>query len=551
MNFARSLAPGLSRKDRIKVYFKEDFKHDLISGIVVGLVALPLAIAFAIASGVKAEQGLYTAIIGGALMAILSGSNYQVSGPTGAFIVILLGIVNKFGVNGLMVAGFMAGIMLLVAGLLKFGDVIKFFPYPVIVGFTAGIGVIIFSGEIKDFFGLSFPHRPENFLETMRFVGEGVAKGINIYSVLIGAITLAAFLLWKRFNKKMPPAPIALAVGIIASLFFQGKLPTIGTIPSGLPSFHMLDLSLSNIKLLLPSAFTIFMLGAIESLLSAVVADGMTGTKHNSNKELISQGIGNMVVPFFGGIAATGAIARTATNIKNGARTRWSGVIHAITLLLIVLVFSGYAKFIPMAALAAILMMVAYNMAEIPHFIELFKAPKSDIFVLLATFVLTVFVDLTVAVGSGLALAALLFIKRVSEINVTSLEEGSKIGSEGSKQLHASVMDFPQIQLYEISGPMFFGAASILQDRLNHRENEILILRMKHVPVIDATAIHALEIIIDRAHKNGGKVILANLRPHVRNALEKKGLIKKLGGADYVTETSTGAVHLAKKIIAK
>lgn len=534
-------------QDRIFKYLKTDFKHDLLAGVVVGLVALPLAIAFAIASGVKPEQGLYTAIIAGFIMAVLAGSKYQVSGPTGAFIVILLGIVNRFGVDGLLLAGFMAGVMLLIAGLLKFGTVIKYIPYPVTVGFTAGIGVIIFSGQIKDFFGLKFPHRPENFIETMKLVFEGIQQGINIYSLLIGAVTIGTFLIWKRINKKFPPAPIALAVGIIVSLFVAGKAVTIGNIPAGLPSFHMINLSWNNIVMLLPSAFTIFMLGAIESLLSAVVADGMTGDKHNSNKELIAQGIGNMVVPFFGGIAATGAIARTATNIRNGAKTRISGIIHALVLLLIILVFSNYAKFIPMAALAAILMMVAINMAEIPHFIDLFKAPKEDIAVLLATFFLTVFADLTVAVGLGLVLAALLFIKRVSEINIRTLR-GVEM-SEGSMRLHESVKEFPLIQLYDINGPMFFGAASILQDQIEHRENEIMILRMKYVPVIDATAMHALEKIIDGVHKKNGRIFLATLQPKVQEALEKHGLIKHIGGADFVAGSATEAIEKAKKLL--
>ncbi len=532
---------------KIKDYFSKKFRYDLTAGIIVGLVALPLAIAFAVASGASAQQGLYTAIIGGFLMALLSGSNFQVSGPTGAFIVILLGIVNHFGIEGLLVAGFLAGIILVLMGIFKFGSIIKYIPYPVIVGFTAGIGVIIFTGQLKDFFGLTFEHRPHGFIETITSVYHAFGTGFNKYAVIVGIVTILAYFIWQKFIKKFPAAPFALAAGIITSLFFTG-IPTVGSIPSGLPEITFLNLHLNNIIMLLPSAFTIAMLGAIESLLSAVVADGMTGTKHNSNKELISQGIGNMVVPFFGGIPATGAIARTATNIKNGARTRIAGMIHAITLLLIVLILAPYASYIPMSALAAILMIIAFNMAEIPHFVKLLKAPKADTLVLITTFALTVFLDLTIAVGVGLILASLLFIKRVSEINITTLEDYRKNGFKGARKLHRKAIKTKNISYYEINGPLFFGAASILQDRIPHKKGEILILDLRHVYVIDTTAMRALEVILNKIHKNKGKVFLAGLNEQVRKELEEHGLIHTLGGADYLAVDAEEAYEKAKKL---
>ncbi len=541
----------------IQKYFGKDFKHDLIAGIVVGLIALPLAIAFAVASGARPEQGIYTSIIAGLVIGALSGSRYQISGPTGAFIVILLGVVNKFGLDGLMVAGFMAGVILLLAGIFRFGSVIKYIPYPVTVGFTSGIGIIIFSGQIKDFFGLQFAHRPEGFIETIKLIFEGLEKGVNISSVIIGVVTLLAFLAWKHWNKSFPPAPIALAVGTIASLiimfFFEKGLPApalVGNIPSGLPQFHMLNTTYATVKMLLPSACTIAMLGAIESLLSAVVADGMTGTKHNSNKELVAQGIGNMILPLFGGIPATGAIARTAANIKNGARTRVSSIIHAIILLVILLVAAPYAKYIPMAALAVILMTVAYNMAEIPHFIRLLKAPRNDAMVLVATFLLTVFADLTVAVGTGIVLAAILFIQRVSNLSVSKvLDDDEHVGSEGSQRIHASLKDYPQIQLYELSGPLFFGVASELENRIEHHKGDILIMRMKHVNHMDASAINTLELIIDRVLKAKGHIFFSTLRPNIQEKLNKLDIIKKIGGEYYIPPKTTIAIERAKELI--
>lgn len=541
-------------QQRFKKYFLKDFRFDLVSGIVVGIISLPLAIAFAVASGASPEQGIYTSIIAGIVMGILSGSRYQICGPTGAFVVILLQIVNNFGMDGLMLAGFMAGVLLLLMGIFKFGSVIKYIPYPVTIGFTAGIGVNIFSGQIKDFLGLNFAHRPSDFFETVESIVLALGQGINLSSLIIGGISLIAFLIWEKYNSKIPPAPVALVVGIIVgvviNVFFKDILPapiSIGEIPSELPDFRMLPLSWDKVKLLFPSAFTIAMLAAIESLLSAVVADGMTGTKHNSNKELVSQGIGNMVMPFFGAIPATGAIARTAANIKNGARTKVSSVIHSIFLLMILLIGGQYAKYIPLAALATILIMVAYNMAEIPHFIRLLKAPKQDVFVLLTTFILTVFVDLTVGVGVGIVLASGLFIQRVSKLSVNKIfEDPEGLGTDGTIRMHASVKAFPKINLYEIAGSLFFGVAAEMENMIQHGRGEILILRMKHVNHMDATAINTLETIIDRAMKNDGHVYLSNVHPRIKAKLEKIGTIKHIGGEHYITEHTTEAIERAK-----
>lgn len=555
MSAQTRFAPFADLFSRLKHYFRNDFKHDLVAGIIVGLIALPLAIAFAVASGARAEQGLYTSIIAGLVMGALSGSRFQISGPTGAFIVILLGVVNQFGLDGLMIAGFMAGILLLLMGIFRFGTVIKYIPYPVTVGFTAGIGTIIFTGQIKDLFGLSFAHRPHGFVENIQMIFQALFKGINWSSLIIAAVTITAFVIWKKKVKNIPPAPIALVAGIFASLIITYLLPSIlpapilvGNIPAGLPEFKMLDLNWEKVQMLVPSAFTIAILGAIESLLSAVVADGMTGSKHNSNRELIAQGVGNIVLPFFGGIPATGAIARTAANIRNGGRTQMSAIIHGITLLIIVLLAAPLASYIPMGALAGILVMVAINMAEIPHFIRLLRAPRQDAFVMVLTFLLTVFVDLTVAVGIGIVMAAILFIRRVSNVEVTLIKDESlRAGSEGSRRLHASIEKYPQIRLYELAGPLFFGAASQLESMIEHDHGQTLILRMKHVHSIDATATHALEVIIERVlHEKNGKVYLATLHPEVKHILAEAGVIKKIGGEHYCPESATRAIELAK-----
>ncbi len=537
----------------ISAYFKETFKFDVVSGVVVGLIALPLAIAFAVASGARPEQGIYTSIIAGLVIGLLSGSSFQVSGPTGAFVVILLNVVNNHGIEGLLVAGFMAGVILLVMGLCKFGSIIRFIPYPVTVGFTAGIGVIIFFGQIKDFLGLRFEHRPHDFIETVTMIGQHVAKGVNISALIIGLVTLAAYIIWQKCVKKFPPAPAALFIGIAAGLilngFFKNLAPaaTIGSIPTGLPHLNFPGFSWDTARALLPSAFTIAALGAIESLLSAVVADGMTGKKHDSNKELVAQGIGNMILPFFGGIPATGAIARTAANIRNGARTRMSSIVHSLVLLVILLFAAPLARYIPLAALAAILMMVAYGMAEIPHFTHLLHSPKQDAAVLITTFLLTIFTDLTIAVGIGVVLAAILFIQRVSKLTIFEhLGEIESPDSEEFKRLQETLRTYPQIILYKVAGPLFFGVASEFENRIRHNPGETLILRMKYVTHMDATGVHALEIIVDRVLKNEGRIYFSTLHPRLMEKLRRIGLVEKVGGERFFTKSSAEAIALAQ-----
>ncbi|MBI4212627.1 MAG: STAS domain-containing protein [Deltaproteobacteria bacterium] len=529
-------------------YMRSSFRHDLIAGIVVGLVALPLAIAFAVASGARPEQGIYTSIIAGIAIGLASGSKFQVSGPTGAFVIILLGIVNAFGIGGLLIAGCMAGIILVLMGLFRFGSIIKYIPYPVIIGFTSGIGLLIFTSQLSHFFGISSVEKPHGWIQMLTMLFHHLPRDINVSSLAVGSITLFVSLFWRKIHQTFPAAPIALLVGTILSLFL-GHTPVVGAIPTGLPHFQLLNFSWSWIPILLPSAFTIAVLGAIESLLSAIVADGMAGTKHNSNQELIAQGVGNIIIPFFGGIPATGAIARTAMNIRNGAKTRMASVVHSIVLIVIVLFFAPYAEHIPMAALAAILMVVAYRMSEAHHFRKLLTAPLPDVFVLLTTFFLTLFVDLTIAVGAGVVLASLLFIKNVSEITINTLEDNTQTGSSAALALRERVKDYPLISLYEVNGPMFFGAASFLEDQIAHKQHEILILTLKNVPVIDASAMHALDLIVEDIQQNNGKIILVSLQPQVLRALWRHGTIQKLGGEDFVARNIDEAIERAKEMI--
>jgi SulP family sulfate permease len=543
----------------IKNYFRTNFRFDLTAGIIVGLIALPLAIAFAVASGARAEQGIYTSIIAGIVIGFLSGSRFQIAGPTGAFVVILLHIVNVHGLDGLLIAGGMAGIILVLMGLFKFGSIIKFIPYPVTVGFTSGIAVIIFSGQIKDFFGLHFEHRPHDFVETLTMLFRHFQDGVNISSVIIGIVTLATFLIWQRMVKKFPAAPAALAAGILASVvtnvLLKDVLPAaslVGHIPTGFPAPHLPTVTWDLVKALIPAAFTIALLGAIESLLSAVVADGMTDTKHDSNRELVAQGIGNIILPFFGGIPATGAIARTAANIRNGAKTRAASVIHGVVLLLILLFAAPLAQFIPLAALAAILMMVAYNMSEIPHFLHLLDSPKQDAAVLIVTFLLTVFTDLTIAVGVGVVLAAMLFIQRVSKLTMfETLEDIEGPESETFKQIQKSLEGYPEIAIYKIAGPLFFGVAAEFENRIQHQKSEVLIMRMKYVTHMDATGTHALEMIIDRVKQHGGIIYLSHLQPRLYKKLSKLGIIELIGGDQYVTASVDEAIAAAKHEIDK
>jgi SulP family sulfate permease len=506
--------------------------RNIVSGFVVGLVALPLAMAFAIASGVKPEQGLYTAIIAGALVSLLGGSRTQIAGPTGAFIVILAGITQRYGVDGLQVATLMAGVLLVIFGVLRLGAVIKYIPDSVIVGFTAGIAVIIWVGQWKDFFGLPAPEG-EHFHEKLWSLLQ-VFPQFDFATTMLALVSLAVLFLSPRVIPKVPAPLVALVLATVTGKILHLQVATIGSvfggIPDTLPSFHWPDISFARLLELVRPAFAIALLGAIESLLSAVVADGMAGTRHDSNQELIGQGIANIAAPLFGGIAATGAIARTATNIRNGGTAPIAGVVHALTLLLVILLFAPLAQDIPLCVLAAILFMVAWNMSEVPHFIRMVRrAPGRDVFVLLTTFVLTVFVDLVVAVNIGVILAALLFMQRMASTVVVqspSVQDlQHELSSIGLTELPAEIL------VYSIDGPFFFGAVETFERALSqtHTDPRVVILRMDDVPFMDITGLQALEEAIQQLQKRGVRVILCGALESVRTKLRKAGIPAVVG----------------------
>lgn len=504
----------------------------------MGIVALPLAIAFAIASGVTPERGLYTAIVAGFVISALGGSRVQIGGPTGAFVVIVYAIAQRYGVEGLAAATLLGGVILVGFGLARLGGAIKFIPYPVTIGFTSGIALIIFSNEVKDFLGLRMGPVPAEFVLKWRaFAAHSGA--VNPWAVLVAGLTLLIILAWPRVNRRIPSPFVALIVATVVVHLFHLPVETIGSrfgvIETALPKPTLPAIALRQLPVLMGPAFTIALLGAIESLLSAVVADGMIGGRHRSNMELVAQGFANILSPMFGGIPATGAIARTATNVKNGGRTPVAGMTHAMTLLLITLFFGRWAGFIPMAALAAILVIVAYSMSEWRTFLAEFRAPKSDVAVLLTTFLLTVLWDLTVAIEVGMVLAAFLFMRRMAEVtNISVL----------THELHDPVDDFerdpnavsrrvvpPGVEVYEINGPFFFGAAETFKERLGRVAGrpKVLILRMRHVPAIDSTGLHALRDLIARSRRDGSLVILSDVHAQPVVALERSGLYDELG----------------------
>ncbi|MDR6721163.1 SulP family inorganic anion transporter [Paenibacillus sp. 2003] len=522
------------------------FRKDLLSGLIVGIIAIPLGMAFAIASGVKPEYGLYTTVIAGILISLLGGSKLQIGGPTGAFIPILFAIVMQYGYENLLIAGMMAGLMLVLMGVFKLGALIKFIPRPVTIGFTAGIAVIIFSGQITNFLGLRGIEKHEDFWSNMKEIGMHIST-INIYSVLTAGICLAVLLLVPKFAPKVPASLVGLVLStVVAAFFFEGQVATIGSsfgaIPNSLPQFHMPEITWERIVNLLQPAFVIAMLGGIESLLSAVVADGMTGSRHNSNRELIGQGIANMVTPLFGGIPATGAIARTATNIKSGAVSPWSGVIHGVVVLLVLVLFAPYASHIPLASMAPVLMLVAWNMSERRSFVHVMKTKTSDSLVLLITFLLTVFTSLTTAVEVGLILAVLLFVKRMSEM----LKVAKVLPDPDHK--HEKVMahmvreghDCPQISLYTIEGPLFFGAADMFEKSVMdsiHRRPGILLLRMGKVPFMDTTGEANLASLIKHFERSGGIVLLSGIQEQPLEMLKRTGLLERLNPAHRFEHT--------------
>lgn len=517
-------------------YTKEQFIKDLSAGVIVGIVALPLAIAFAIASGVKPEQGLYTAIVAGFLISCFSGSRVQIGGPTGAFIVIVYGIVQQHGYAGLAVATLLAGLLLMVMGLARLGTVIKYIPYPVTVGFTAGIALIIAAGQLRDFLGLQMSSVPAAFIE------KWVAYGAHLhtfspYAVGVGLLTVMIVVYWPRLTHRVPGSLIALLVTTVLVHVLDLPVETIGsrfgTVPNTLPKPAFPAISWAALPELFSPALTIALLAGIESLLSAVVADGMTGRRHRSNMELIAQGIANVFSPIFGGIPATGAIARTATNVKNGGRTPIAGMIHALVLLLIMLFFGKWAALVPMATLAGILLVVAYNMSEWHLFVKLFRGPKSDVLVLLATFLLTVLVDLTVAIQVGVVLAALLFMRRMAEVTQMSYVTRSLLEEEEEEDPNPLRTRFiPEgVEVFEVNGPFFFGAADKFKDALRQVEKppRVLILRLRKVLSLDATGLMALEDLLDRTRREGTVLILSGVHAQPLVVMQRSGFLDRVG----------------------
>lgn len=527
--------------DTLKNYNRQQFTKDLLAGIIVGIVALPLAIAFAIASGVSPEKGLYTAVIAGFIISALGGSRVQIGGPTGAFIVIVYGIVQVHGVNGLIIATFMAGVMLIIMGFARFGSVIKFIPHPLIIGFTSGIAILIFSSQIKDFFGLNMGAIPADFFSKWRSYAASF-DSVNFYALAIAAITVIIILLWPKVTHKIPGSLIAILVTTTAMQLLHLPVDTIGnrfgTIPSSLPMPVLPHLDFNTIKKLIQPAFTIALLGGIESLLSAVVSDGMIGGNHKSNMELVAQGTANIFSSIFGGIPATGAIARTATNVKNGGRTPVAGIMHALTLLLIMLFVGKWAALIPMATLAGILVVIAYHMSEWESFVSVFKGSRSDVAVLLTTFLLTVIIDLTVAIEIGMVLAAFLFMRKMIKFSDVSILKRD-IDDNGKDTNDMENFTIPEhVEVFEITGPLFFGAAHKFKDAMRFIEKppKILIIRMRQVPIIDATGIRTLEQVYKDSKQKGTKLILSEVHSQqVIKELQDARLLFTIGKANVTT----------------
>ncbi len=528
---------------------KAHWFNNILAGVIVGVVALPLAMAFAIASGAKPEQGLYTAIVAGGLTSLLGGSRVQIAGPTGAFIVILAGITAKYGIEGLQIATLMAGVMLMLMGLARLGGVIKFIPDPVIVGFTSGIGIIIWVGQWKDFFGLNPESGAEHFHEKFWHLVQAFPS-IQFETTALGLLTLAVLLLSPRVFKRIPAPLVAMVTATTVQWFFHFEnVATIGTafggIPQSLPHFELPSVTFSEVLKLIGPAFTIALLGAIESLLSAVVADGMSGTKHDSNQELVGQGIANIFSPLFGGFASTGAIARTATNIRNGGNSPLAGIVHVITLVVIVLVLAPLASATPLCALSAILFVVAYNMSDLPRFFHMVHtAQKPDVAVLLITFLLTVFGDLVIAVNIGVLLASLLFMKRMSEAVIIEQQSHEHLKKEQNNidfQLPAKTV------VFTIEGPFFFGAAQRLESALEivHGHAEILVLRLDRVPFIDATGMQSLWDLLDMCKRHKTRLILCEARPNVLKKLKLSGLLERLDKPNVINHIQQLDTRLA------
>ncbi len=535
----------------LREYSAHKLLQDVIAGVTVGLVALPLAMAFGIASGVPPQAGLYTAVVAGFLISALGGSRTQIGGPTGAFVVIVAGIVAKFGTSGLALVGIMAGVLLIVMGLTGLGTAVKFIPRPVIIGFTNGIALLIASTQIKDFLGLTTPPVPSEFLQRIALLIEHIGT-IHWETVALGGVSLAIILLWPRVTKRVPGTILALLLATIATEIFHLHVETIGSkfggIPQGFPHFEIPQFHVAHIRPLLPSVFTVALLAAVESLLSAVVADGMSGDRHNSNVELTAQGIANIFSPLFGGIPATGAIARTATNIRSGAQTPVAGMVHAITLLLILLVAAPLARFVPLATLAAVLFVVAYNMGEWREIGGILRLSKTDITVWFTTFALTVFADLTVAVGVGMALAALLYIQRVAATTSVApvTEEYLRDGRPHilqDKEIPANVT------ILRIHGPFLFGTTDKLGDvtRDLTKFGSVVIVRLRNMTAIDATGVHALEQFAARLRSAGKTLVFCGARDQPRKLLSRTEFLKTVGPENFLPHVQA-ALERAREI---
>ena len=554
----------------LKDYSKEKLLQDLIAGMIVAVVAIPLAIAFGISSGVGPTEGLVTAIIAGFIISALGGSKVQIGGPTGAFIVIIYGIIQQHGLTGLLIATIMAGILLILMGLFKLGNVIKFVPYPVIIGFTAGIAVTIFSTQMNDLFGMGIQDAPADFIHKWICYFQHW-RDINWWAFAIGIASLLIIIFSTKISKKIPGSLVAivlmtLTVWLLREFGGVTSITTIGdlyTLPSGMPAPKLPELNLAEgqtlirlVQDLFPSAFTIAMLGAIESLLSAMVADGVIGDKHNSNTELIAQGVANVVTPFFGGIPATGAIARTMANINNGGRTPVAGMIHAVVLLLVLLCFGPLVGMIPMACLAGVLIIVSYNMSGWREIVTLSKAPKSDVIVMLVTFILTVIFDLTIAIEIGLLLAVILFLKRTNETTIIrsfsdeidpTLSNDIRLHGNDLEKLHIP----PHTEVYEIDGPYFFGIANKFDEisqRMGTDGQKVRILRMRKVSFMDSTGIHNLEQLYVRSQRCGMTLVLSGVNENVYKTLDKAGLVEKIG-KENVRNHINGALARAQEIV--
>lgn len=538
--------------DVMKGYTKAQLLKDIISGIIVAIIALPLSIALAIASGVGPEQGLYTAIIAGFFISFFGGSRVQIGGPTAAFVVIIYGIVAQYGTDGLIVATILAGIILVIMGICHFGSLIKYIPYTITTGFTCGIAVTLFVGQLKDFFGLSIKSVPSEFLDKVIVYAKNI-KSVNITASLIGLSAIAIMLIWPKITDKIPGSLVAIIITTAIAYFAKLPINTIGSVygelNSSFPAFHVPSISMNLIQKMLSPAFTIAVLAAIESLLSAVVSDGMIGDTHKSNAELIGQGLGNIFSGLFGGIPATGAIARTAANVRNGGRTPIAGIAHCITLTIILLVLMPLAALIPMTTLAAVLLVVAANMADWESFFNLCKsAPKSDIIVLVVTFFLTVFFDLVVAIEIGVVLAALLFMKRMAEtadIKAWKYTDSPDITPGEAEKLR----DIPHsISVFEICGPMFFAAADQILNINSNHHTKVVVIRMRSVPAIDASAMRSLHELVSRAKKKNIPLLFSHVNEQPMHVMEKDGFIELLG-KEHFYKNIVDALDYAENLV--